>query len=383
MSSGRSFGCVDRRLEPHRFGRRDIRRTIDDEAERAFWRVLAQQHHRLGEVRVDELGHGEQQCRCERHDFILPDCKVHAHAPRGAAAARRAQAMASATISSPADGCAASASSATAASAGGSCAAAYASVRRMRRSPARRSALPFKSRRQSSSDRPQRSTSDGKRMASRGCHAGSALATLRRFHGHTSWQMSHPTISRGDGRTQRLVDRAARLDREIRHAARRIDDVRLGDGAGWARVETARARAALIDAGAVGLELGAREHFRQEQPRPERRVDEARVLADPAEARLLGEHPLLHGPVVDARKRLDPAARRLVHPSHERGQARADHVVIVLAPRVARDDRAGRARRRRSNTAGRCCRRQASEMTDRAVGSTRRGSSRSSRDLAR
>ena len=67
---------IDGRLEADGFRRGDVRRTVDDETERAFRRVLAQQHDRLGKVRVDELRHRKQQCRCERHDRILPECKV-------------------------------------------------------------------------------------------------------------------------------------------------------------------------------------------------------------------------------------------------------------------------------------------------------------------
>src|SRR5262245_10856365 len=117
-----------------------------------------------------------------------------------------------------------------------------------------------------------------------------------------------------DCRAQQLFYGAARLDREVRHAPRGIEDVGLGDGTGRARVDTASAGAALIDAGAVGLELRTGEHLRKEEPGPERRIDEAGVLANPAKARLLGEHTFLHGAVVDARERFDPAAGRLVHP---------------------------------------------------------------------
>ena len=56
-----------------------------------------------------------------------------------------------------------------------------------------------------------------------------------------------PIAGRSDSSTG-----AARLDREVRQTARRVDHVRLDDRAGRTGVETARARAALIDAGASG-----------------------------------------------------------------------------------------------------------------------------------
>jgi hypothetical protein len=40
--------------------------------------VLAQQHDRLREVRIEQLRHRQQERWCERHDRSLPDCKVRA-----------------------------------------------------------------------------------------------------------------------------------------------------------------------------------------------------------------------------------------------------------------------------------------------------------------
>ena len=101
------------------------------------------------------------------------------------------------------------------------------------------------------------------------------------------------------------------------------------------------------------------------------------------EARLLGKHALLHGPVVDARERFEPGPAADSPSTHELAQPRAQHVVIVLAPGVARDDGAPRLGHGGRIRMGRVVARHASEMTERAVGSTRRGSSRSSSDSAR
>src|SRR5262249_59359609 len=50
--------------------------AVDDEADRAVLPVLAEQHHRAGEVPVPQLRHGEEQGGRERavlgHDRIVP-----------------------------------------------------------------------------------------------------------------------------------------------------------------------------------------------------------------------------------------------------------------------------------------------------------------------
>ena len=189
-----------------------------------------------------------------------------------------------------------------------------------------------------------------------------------------------------------LGDRALLLDRQIRQAARGVDDVRLDDRAGRTCLEAARARAALIDAGLVGREIEVREDLRQQEPGTQPRVDEARVLADPAEPGLLGEHALLHGTVVHAGKRLETRRAgtvRVGHPLHQRAQPRAHHLVVVVAPGVARDHCGtglgawGSGSRLGTGLWRRCCRRRRARSPSATAGSTSDGSSRSSRDAAR
>ena len=83
------------------------------------------------------------------------------------------------------------------------------------------------------------------------------------------------------------------------------------------------------------LEIG--EDFCEEEPGPEARVDEARVLANPAKARLFGKHPFLHRAVVHARKCFEPGPGRVSKPLDQRTEPGAEHAVIVVSPRVARD----------------------------------------------
>ena len=167
MSSGRSFGCSTGGSRLHRFGRRDVRRPIDDEPERALGACSQSSTTDLAKFGIDQLRHRQQQRRREGHDFILPDCKVRAH-PHGAgrrpASTRPRDGVSD--IWSPADGCAASASSAAAASAGGSCAAAYASdaPNAPQAGAAHRAALQV-TRRQSSSDQPAQIDEPRRRQA--------------------------------------------------------------------------------------------------------------------------------------------------------------------------------------------------------------------------
>ena len=224
----------------------------------------------------------------------------------------------------------------------------------------------------------------GSARPSRGCHAGSSLARRAPVpRTHVLADVAAVDL-RANRRPQRLVHRAARLDREIRQAARRVDDVGLDDGA---RSDTRRDSACTCRTDRrrrVRLELGVRENLAQEQPRAERRVDQARVLADPAEAR-------------PARRTRAPARARCPRTKTPRTRARRRRPSTAAARAAARAARRGSRRPTRSarstarpgsadapsSTAGPCCRRTASEMTDRAVGSTRAGSSRSSSDSAR
>ena len=78
----------------------------------------------------------------------------------------------------------------------------------------------------------------------------------------------------------------------------------------------------------------------RKDPRSELGIDQAGVLADPAEARVLRVDALLHRPGVDvarAPRTLDRAAR--AQPLDKRIHAPLDDVVVVVAPGVAGDQR--------------------------------------------
>jgi hypothetical protein len=85
----------------------------------------------------------------------------------------------------------------------------------------------------------------------------------------------------------------------------------------------------------VGVQGEIREQDPEEEIGAQARVDQARVLADPAEARVGGEDPFLDGPGVDVGTgRNRPASHRL-ETALDGAQAVDQHVVVVVPARVA------------------------------------------------
>ena len=80
-------------------------------------------------------------------------------------------------------------------------------------------------------------------------------------------------------------DWAAQFDRQVRNAARRIQLVgrQRGGGAG---VDAAGAGSATVGRRGIGVEREGRQQFAEEEPGTEGLVDQAGVLADPAESGL-------------------------------------------------------------------------------------------------
>src|SRR4051812_40128442 len=99
--------------------------------------------------------------------------------------------------------------------------------------------------------------------------------------------------------------RTPRFDRQVGDAAVRIEHPGLDEGAGRTCVETPRAAAALLEPLRVGLEVEGAHDFGEEQPRPELRVDQAGVLANPAKTGVLRVDTFLHRTGVDVRTRFE------------------------------------------------------------------------------
>src|SRR2546429_2656332 len=85
------------------------------------------------------------------------------------------------------------------------------------------------------------------------------------------------------------------LDRQVRDAAPRVEDVGSDERARRAGVETGDAGPAAIGLAVIERQRGGREDDADEEIRAERRRQEGRGLADPAESRPPGEIALEHG----------------------------------------------------------------------------------------
>ena len=125
------------------------------------------------------------------------------------------------------------------------------------------------------------------------------------------------------------------LDRQVRDAAPSVQDVGIDEGPRGAGVQTARAAAAAVRQGGIGLELRRGQHHADEEEGAEVRVEQHRVLPDPAQAGPGGEIPLeertgVHvGPRHRPRRQLDDRVGKRPEPGLDDG-------VVVLAPGVPR-----------------------------------------------
>src|SRR5688572_13702472 len=141
-----------------------------------------------------------------------------------------------------------------------------------------------------------------------------------------------------DQRPQLLGNRVLQLDREVGDAAPRVDAVGRDDRAGRADVDAARAGAAVRARRRVDRQRQVGVDLAEEEPAAGAAVDQAAVLADPAQARVAGERALEH------RRRIGEhaVAERTGVGGDAVGellQPAAQHLVVVAAQRVARDVR--------------------------------------------
>ena len=135
------------------------------------------------------------------------------------------------------------------------------------------------------------------------------------------------------------------LDGEVGDAARRVQHARLDERVRGAGLEAAATRAAPIRCeGEIGSERGIGEDDADEGERAQRRVDEHHVLADPAEARPLGQLALGDGPCVHVAARLR-SGRNLTDLPGEPLQSAAEHAMIVGGLGVLGDARLTPGRR--------------------------------------
>ena len=144
-----------------------------------------------------------------------------------------------------------------------------------------------------------------------------------------------------DGAAMFRWNRSAIFDGEVRNALGRVEHMRLDKRAGRARLDAQRAGSALIERRSIGFERKAADNFRQQEPRPRVLINDAGVLADPSEACILRVYPLLHRAGVDVCACVERLGVLRAHPLEERLHAFGEHLVIIVARRIARDFRGG------------------------------------------
>ncbi len=154
-----------------------------------------------------------------------------------------------------------------------------------------------------------------------------------------------PEHPRADARPELARYRPPVFDRQVRDASAGVQHVRLDESSRGARVQAPGAAAAAVGQRGVGLEARRGQHGPDEEEGAEARVEQHRVLPDPAQAGARGEVPLQQGPRVHVGSRRRPW-RQPTDRLGEGGQPVLHDGVVILAPGVARYP--GRALRGRS-----------------------------------
>ncbi len=133
----------------------------------------------------------------------------------------------------------------------------------------------------------------------------------------------------------RVGDSRLNLDGEVRETARGIDYPGFDDGTSRTGFQAECACSALIKGWNICLQWKTTEDLGKKEPRPELVINDARVLADLAEPRVLRVHPLLNRSGVNIRDRLKRCPAGLVHPLQQFACSSSDDSVVVETPRVA------------------------------------------------
>src|ERR1017187_1471604 len=149
-----------------------------------------------------------------------------------------------------------------------------------------------------------------------------------------------------DGGPRLFGRRAAQLDGEVRNAQPRIERPRGAlhqscghDGLRRARLDAERTRAATVRWRLVRLQVERKQQLAQKEPGAHGLVNEAGVLGDPAQSGMPCVSALQQRRSVHANLPLERRRRRRAQTIHHARQSAPQHLVVILAPRVARDPR--------------------------------------------
>jgi hypothetical protein len=139
-------------------------------------------------------------------------------------------------------------------------------------------------------------------------------------------------------RAQLAINRAFVLDRQIRDAAPRIQPVRSGESRGRADVQAAAAAAAVIDLGLIGEQIGRRQNRTEKQPRAMVTRYQVRMLPLPSQARQHSQRLFHQRRCID--EHLYVRAAGSLERASDALELGFQHIVIVAALRIDRDDAA-------------------------------------------
>ena len=131
---------------------------------------------------------------------------------------------------------------------------------------------------------------------------------------------------------------ATQFDGQIGDAAPRIELERGRDRPRRTGGNAARARAAAVLLGRVGLQLERGDDFREEHPVAEPAADEISMLADESQPRPLRQIAFEQRPRIHIPQRTRVCAAQSVHECRELLQSLAQDIVVINVARIARDE---------------------------------------------
>ena len=134
-------------------------------------------------------------------------------------------------------------------------------------------------------------------------------------------------------------DRAAVLDGEVGQALAGIESIGLGKGPGGTGLQTARAGPAVVDGWLVVLQHEICDDLAEEEERSQPGINQAGVLAPPAQTGPAGQLTLQDGCRVDVVAPLRSGIGGLDHSAPQLSQACLDNVVVVVSSGIARQGR--------------------------------------------
>ena len=177
-------------------------------------------------------------------------------------------------------------------------------------------------------------SSVGFTSSARASNSGSWPIGALRFHGHTSWQISHPNTCRPVPSISSGAIVSAMFNRQVGNTLRRIHLVRRSQRARRAGIKASPASPASIrnhQRRVLISDPQRRQQHRQKPIRPELRMNQARVLPRPSQPRRSCQRAFHHWSRIDVRSRFK-FAKLLVQSRFKLLEPLQQHLVIIARP---------------------------------------------------